>query len=249
MQGFGRPHYTNVAMPFATGRPGSQTRIPPASTGVASGAARLAEAACRARLRRRGGCALRCPERGPVGISKDARTPADSTSRSSSATTARTSSSRPSSSGRTRASSRIRINGGTRGSRVGSTSAGRWCNHRLCSRATPKDGLLRVEALPGEIVARLDPRGRRARIPAAWVRIVALAAALVGRGPRALHARRHARTRERRLPRRLPHRRGPGPAPAPQRQGGAHPRRQPPRPRRPPRQGRDPRADGAGRCG
>jgi beta-galactosidase len=122
MQGFGRPQYTNVQMPF----PERPPHVPEQNeTGVYRRTFTVPRGwRSRPVVLGFGGCegALHVLVNGrPVGIAKDARTPAEFDV----SELGRTSCTRSSSAGRTRASSATRTNGGTRGCRARSTSSRR----------------------------------------------------------------------------------------------------------------------------
>ena len=220
MQGFDRPHYTNVMMPFDEPPPHVPEENPTGiyrrsfsmprgwrARRVVLGFGGVRGRALRARERRRRSGSPRTRARRP-----------SSTSPSSSATTGRTSSSPSSSAGRTRASSRTRTSGGTPASRAPSSSYSTGATYvaDVFARADSTTPIGRLSpstaaGVEGDAQASLvDPgaHGRRdgavRRRPARGAR--ARAAPVVGRGSRALHARRSTRGGARRvvLPRRLP---------------------------------------------
>ena len=252
MQGFGRPHYTNVVMPFADPPPHvpeqNETGIYRRTFTIPRG---WRSRPGRPPLRRRRGRALRARER-RAGRDREGLAHAGGVrhQRRSCATTGRTSSSPSSSAGRTRASSRTRTSGGTPGCRARSASSRRPCATSRCAPAI--DGRFTV----------LAERGRRARPRRARARRREGRAARTG-GSRARCARPRLWSAEEpalytlELERRrrdgldlgrLPRRRDPRPPAARQRRAGADRRRQPPRARRHARPRRHAGADGARRA-
>ena len=253
MQGFGRPHYTNVVMPFPDLPPNvpEQNETGHLPAGVHD-PARLALAPGRPPLRRRRGRALRAGER-RAGRDREGLPHAGGVrhQRPRSPRRRRTSSSPSSSAGRTRASSRTRTSGGTLGCRARSVS----------SRRPVRDVEVRA-GIDGQFT-----RARRARVEARLLdargRAVAKGDAARTGGSTARCARRDcgrrrslrstrssssAGRRDRHRPRRLPRRRDSRPPAARQRRARADRRRQPARPRRHAWPRGHSGADGAGRA-